>query len=171
MGSNDKKKFLMDNYGIPEDNVFSSRHTTFVEGLKRLANDRGVDVALSSIAGEGLDETCKCVAKMGRFIEIGKRDILANTRLDMEMFNRNITFASVDLTIVFEVDPGLAKQMLGEIFQLLRRGSIKPVQPLNIFPLTEIESAFRFIQSGKHLGKVVLKTEEDTEVKVIAFIH
>ena len=171
VGSNDKKKFLMDNYGIPEDNIFSSRHTTFVKGLKRLTNDRGVDVALSSIAGEGLHETCKCVAKMGRFIEIGKRDILANTRLDMEMFNRNITFASVDLTIVFEHDPGLAKQMLGEIFQLLRRGSIKPVQPLNIFPLTEIESSFRFIQSGKHLGKVVLKIEKDTEVKVVTFIR
>ena len=166
VGSNEKKVFLMNNYSIPEERIFSSRQTTFVDGLRLLTNGRGVDVVLSSIAGESLHETCKCVAKMGRFIEIGKRDILANTRLDMEMFNRNVTFASVDLTIVFEYEPELAKRMLEEVFQLLRMGWIKPVQPLNIFPLSTIESAFRFMQSGKHLGKVILKAEEDTKVKV-----
>lgn len=67
---------------------------------------------------------------------------------------------------MFEYDPDLAQQILGEVFRLLRMGAITPVQPLNVFPLSKIESAFRLIQSGKHLGKVVLKAEADTEVKV-----
>ena len=169
VGSNEKKTLLMNVYNISEDHIFSSRETTFVEGIKRLTGDKGVDVALNSLAGKGLQETCKCVAKMGRFIEIGKRDILANTRLDMEMFNRNIMFASVDLTIVFEKDPDLAQQMLKEVFRLLRASAIKPVEPLTVFPLSEIENAFRLIQSGKHLGKVILKADVDTQVKVNVF--
>lgn len=166
VGSNDKKALLMDKYGVAEDHIFSSRQMNFVEGIARLTHGKGVDVALSSIAGEALHGTCKCVAKMGRFIEIGKRDILANTRLDMDMFNRNIIFASVDLTIVFENDPDLAHRILGEVFRLLGKGVVKLVQPLNMFPLSKIENAFRLIQSGKHLGKVVLKADMDTEVKV-----
>lgn len=171
VGSNDKKALLVDKYGVAEDNIFSSRQMTFVEGITRLTNGKGVDVALSSIAGEALHGTCKCVAKMGRFVEIGKRDILANTRLDMDMFNRNITFASVDLTIVFENDPDLAQHILGEVFRLLGEGVIMPVQPLNMFPLSKIESAFRLIQSGKHLGKAVLEADMDTEVKVYILQH
>lgn len=169
VGNNDKKALLMNVYNISEDHIFSSRETTFVEGIKRLTGNKGVDVALNSLAGKGLHETCKCVAKMGRFIEIGKRDILANTRLDMEMFNRNIMFASVDLTIVFERDPDLAQQMLREVFRLLRASAIKPIEPLTVFPLSEIENAFRLIQSGKHLGKVILKADVDTQVKVNVF--
>lgn len=32
-------------------------------------------------------------------------------------------------------------------------------QPLNVFSLSEIENAFRLIQSGKHIGNVILKAE------------
>lgn len=166
VGSSEKKELVSKNYGIPEEHIFSSRNLSFISGIQRLTAGKGVDVVLNSVSGEGLHETWKCVAKMGRFIEIGKRDILSNARLDMAVFNRNVTFASVDLGVVFEHDPSLAQYMLVEIFKLLRDGAISPVQPLNSFPLSEIEGAFRLIQAGKHSGKVVLKAEADTAVKV-----
>ena len=166
VGSREKKDLVSKNYGIPEENIFSSRNLSFVSGIQRLTAGKGVDVVLNSVSGEGLHETWKCVAKMGRFIEIGKRDIQSNARLDMAVFNRNVTFASVDLGVVIEHNPGLAQYMLAEIFKLLRNGAISPVQPLNVFPLSEIEGAFRLIQAGKHSGKVVLQAREDTAVKV-----
>ena len=166
VGSNEKKALVMDAYGISENHIFSSRQTTFVEGIKRLTNGRGVDVILNSIAGEGFLETCKYIARLGRFIVLGKRDILANSRLDMEMFNRSVTVASVDLTVVFQDDPELGRRMVGEMFELLRKGVVSPVRPLNVFSLSEIEGAFRLIQAGKHVGKVVLKVDDDTAVKV-----
>ena len=166
VGSSAKKELVSKSYGIPEENIFSSRNLSFISGIQRLTAGKGVDVVLNSVSGEGLHESWKCVAKMGRFIEIGKRDILSNARLDMAVFNRNVTFASVDLGVVFEHDPGLAQHMLVETFKLLRDGAISPVQPLNIFPLSEIEGAFRLIQAGKHTGKVVLEARADTLVKV-----
>ncbi|KAL8722892.1 MAG: hypothetical protein Q9181_007402 [Wetmoreana brouardii] len=167
VGSNDKKKLLMETYGIAEDHIFSSRQLSFANGIKRLTGSRGVDVVLNSLAGEAFHETFDCLAKLGRFIEIGKRDILANSRLDMATFNKSVTFASVDLTIVFEQDPVLAKRMLGEVFVLLAAGKVQPVQPLNVFSLSEVESAFRLIQAGKHTGKVVLQANQDTTVKAL----
>ena len=166
VSNNEKKELVSKKYGIPEENIFSSRNLSFSSGILRLTAGKGVDVVLNSVSGEGLHETWKCVAKMGRFIEIGKRDILSNARLEMAIFNRNVTFASVDLSVVFEHDPGLAHHMLVEVFKLLRDGAISPVQPLNVFPLSEIEGAFRLIQAGKHLGKVVLKAQADVAVKV-----
>ena len=171
VGNKEKKALVMQRYNVPESHIFSSRQTTFVEGIKRFTGGRGVDVVLNSIAGESLHESFKCIAELGRFIEIGKRDILANSRLDMEMFNRSVTFASVDLTVVFHRNPHLGKRMVREVFKLLQEGAVLPVHPLNVFPLSEIESAFRLIQAGKHVGKVVLKVNEFTTVKVCTLFH
>ena len=166
VGNSEKKELISKNYGIPEERIFSSRNLTFVSGIQRLTTGKGVDVILNSASGEVLHETWKCIAKMGRFIEIGKRDILSRARLDMAIFNRSVTFASVDLGVVFEHDPRLAQHILAEIFRLLHDGAIAPVQLLNVFPLSEIETAFRLIQAGKHTGKVVLNARADTAVKV-----
>lgn len=42
----------------------------------------------------------------------------------------------------------------------INRGVIKPLKT-NIFDANDIEKAFRFLASGKHMGKVVLKIRED----------
>ena len=169
VGSNEKKELLMKTYGIPEEHIFSSRHLSFAEGIKHLTGGRGVDVVLNSLAGESLHQTFECLATLGRFIEIGKQDILANSRLDMSTFNRSVTFAAVDLSVVFEQAPGLAKLMMSKVFALLASGAIQPVQPLNTFPLSDMENAFRLIQAGKHTGKVILQADLDTTVKVCCF--
>ena len=153
--NSEKKELVLKNYNIPEENIFSSRNLSFSSRIHRLTADKGVNVVLNSVSGEGLHETWKCIAKMGRFIKIGKRDILGNARLEMVIFNRNISFVSVDLGVIFEHDSGLAQNMLVEVFKLLRNGAVSLVQPLNVFSLSEIEGAFRLIQAGKHMGKAV----------------
>ena len=166
VGNNEKKAVVMQNFGIPEDQVFSRRDTSFVPGIKRLTDGRGVDVVLNSIAGEGFRQTCRCIATLGRFIEIGKRDILMNGRINMEMFNRNVMFASVDLTLVFGHHPVLGASILREVFDMVRQGSLSIIEPINVYPFAQMESAFGLIQAGKHLGKVVLKADTETLVKV-----
>jgi acyl transferase domain-containing protein/NADPH:quinone reductase-like Zn-dependent oxidoreductase len=80
VGSSEKKQFIMDNYNIPEDHIFSSRDTSFGPAIRELTNGAGVDVIINSLAGEILRETWDCIAHFGRFIEIGKRDINSNTQ-------------------------------------------------------------------------------------------
>jgi fatty acid synthase len=42
----------------------------------------------------------------------------------------------------------------------MKRGVVKPLVRTT-FPAAEIEQAFRFLASGKHIGKVLLQIRED----------
>ena len=42
---------------------------------------RGVDLVLNSLAGESLQASVRCLAKDGRFLEIGKLDLSHNSAL------------------------------------------------------------------------------------------
>lgn len=53
---------------------------------------------LNLLGGDLLHESWKCLAPGGRFIDIGKRDILLSGKLDMNGFKRNTVYAAVDLT-------------------------------------------------------------------------
>lgn len=72
VGSEEKIKYLTDTVGLPRNRIFSSRDTSFVEGLMRETGGRGVDLALNSLSGELLHATWHSVAEFGRMVEIGK---------------------------------------------------------------------------------------------------
>ncbi|KAL9087951.1 MAG: hypothetical protein Q9159_003393 [Coniocarpon cinnabarinum] len=128
VGSPAKKQFIMQQYGIPEHRIFYSRDASFGPGIRRETNGKGVDVVINSLAGDILRETWECLAHFGRFIEIGKRDILNNTRLEMTKFEHNATFSSVDLTVVAAEKPRIMKRLMSEVVALLSNKTIKPIQ-------------------------------------------
>lgn len=123
-------------------------------------------MVLNSLAGNALRETWDCLAHFGRFIEIGKRDITGNTRLEMAKFEHNAMFASVDLTVVALERPKLMQQILRDVFGLLSNKSIKPISPITVFPISEVEQAFRTLQGGKIIGKIVVTAGPEDQVKV-----
>ena len=41
------------------------------------------------------------------------------------------------------------------------QGFIKPIKPLQLFEATHIEEAFRFMQKGQHIGKIVVSMPQD----------
>ena len=166
IGNSKKKSFIMSNFSIPEKHIFSSRLTTFSSGIKRLTSGKGVDVILNSLSADTVRESCACIAKFGRFIEVGKKDASVNARLEMEMFGRHVMFASVDLAFIYTERRLLFKKLLGDVFKLLEEGAVGQIRPIEVMPLDDIEAAFRLMQTGKHMGKIVLKAEPTTQVKV-----
>ena len=52
VGSAEKVKYLMDTFGLPRSHIFSSRDTSFLAGVMRETQNRGVDVVLNSLSGE-----------------------------------------------------------------------------------------------------------------------
>ncbi|CAI7573351.1 unnamed protein product [Penicillium crustosum] len=168
VGSIEKKQFLITQYGIPEDRIFYSRDASFARGIRRATGQVGVDVIVNSLAGDLLRETWECLAPFGRFVEIGKADITKNTRLDMQPFEHNVTFSSVDLTKVGKFKPHLMKRLLGDVCRLISEGSVHPVLPLSIYRISDIEKAFRTLQIGKSMGKIVVVPHEDDQVKAVA---
>ncbi|KAI0804310.1 hypothetical protein GGR55DRAFT_691161 [Xylaria sp. FL0064] len=155
VGFDEKKKFLVDKFGIPADHIFYSRNTSFAQGIMRMANGYGVDVVLNSLSGDGLRASWECIAPYGRFIELGKADIMANSSLPMACFSRNVTFSAIDLVHLSQSDKQLTARLLKDTLGLLEQGAKHP-SPLHVYSASKVEDAFRFLQGGKNVGRVVI---------------
>jgi NADPH:quinone reductase-like Zn-dependent oxidoreductase len=166
VGSEEKKKFLMDTYQLKEDQIFFSRDISFAQGIHRATGGQGVDVALNSLSGDALQATFECVAPFGRFIELGKRDITQNSRLEMAHFNKNLSFASVDLNMVREKRPQLLKRLLRDSFQIFIDSGAQSHWPISKIPVSDVENGFRALQGGQVIGKMVVQMTDDAMVKV-----
>ncbi|KAJ3957697.1 hypothetical protein N0V92_005716 [Colletotrichum tropicale] len=167
VSSQAKKQFLMEQYGIHEDHIFNSRDLSFADGIKRMTNGRGVDVVINSLAGEALRQTWLCVAPFGRFIEVGKRDIVGNTGLDMSPFMHNVVFAGVNMLPIYRSNIPLFARIISDVMRLLGEGVIRPIDPLTVMDYSQIEEAFRIMQTGKHIGKMVLKAGNSDLVPIV----
>lgn len=130
-----------------------------------MTQGRGVDVVFNSLSGDGLIASWECIAQFGRFIEIGRKDIDARGSLPMHPFSRNAAFFGLDLSDIGRKGP-LAKKMLKQIMLMIANRAVKPPHPLQIYTLSEIEQAFRFLQSGKSSGKTVLEVTKHALVPV-----
>nr|AAR85531.1 polyketide synthase [Didymella maydis] len=155
VGSADKKHFVMERFGIPEHHVLYSRDTSFASHVMRLTQGVGVDVVMNSLAGEALRQSWTCIAANGRFVELGQRDITVNSRLDMAPFARNASFIAFNLAKMLRQDPQMACEMLGEVLKLYDRGTLRGYQSLETYTYSHLGDAFRKMQTGRHMGKLV----------------
>ncbi|KAI8632693.1 polyketide synthase [Xylariaceae sp. FL1651] len=162
-GSEHKRSFLVEKFGIPTDHIFSSRSTTFADQVLSATGGKGVNVVLNSLAGTLLQTSFDCLAPFGRFIDIGKKDFELNSRLGMRTFLRNVTFVSVDLTS-WEKDRGEdVSRVMHAIARLFDDKLVEPVGPITTYPISNIEKAFRLMQSGQHLGKIVITVDKEKD--------
>ncbi|KAG6007018.1 Type I Iterative PKS [Claviceps lovelessii] len=165
VGSTDKKQLIMDKYGVAEDHIFHSRNASFGPAIRAMTKGQGVDVVLNSLAGELLRETWDCIGHFGRFIEIGKRDITNNTRLEMRRFESNALFSSVDLTVLAAERPRIMGKVMKAVMAAMELQKIGPIHPITVMNISDVEKALRLLQGGKTMGKLVLSHKADDQVK------
>lgn len=103
---------------------------------------------------------------IGRLIEIGKRDITSNSGLDMAQFEHNVTFSSVDLTLLAAKRPKVMGRVLGAVMELLKEHKITPIDPIRVMGISELKTALRILQSGKSTGKLIISPRAGEQVKV-----
>ncbi|KAI1340369.1 hypothetical protein F5Y15DRAFT_423306 [Xylariaceae sp. FL0016] len=163
VGNEDKRQFLVEKFGIPEDHIFYSRDTSFAQGIMRITDGYGVDVVLNSLSGDGLRASWECVAPYGRFVEIGKADIMANSSLPMACFAKNVSFSAFDLVHLSQSDEELTAKLLKDTVNLLGKGAQHPM-PLHVYPVSKAEQAFRYLQSGKNIGRIVIGIDREDVV-------
>uniref|UniRef100_A0A8B9FZJ9 Fatty acid synthase n=1 Tax=Amazona collaria TaxID=241587 RepID=A0A8B9FZJ9_9PSIT len=160
VGSTEKREYLQARFPQLDANSFaSSRNTTFEQHILRLTNGKGVNLVLNSLAEEKLQASLRCLAQHGRFLEIGKFDLSNNSQLGMALFLKNVAFHGILLDAVFEEN-----QQWEVVSELLKKGIkdgvVKPLRS-TVFNKEEVEAAFRFMAQGKHIGKVMIKVQEE----------
>ncbi|TVY91693.1 Reducing polyketide synthase [Lachnellula willkommii] len=166
VGSDSKKQFLIKAYQIPEDYIFYSRITSFAKGVLRMTSGRGVDVVLNSLSGECLLASWECIAPYGRFTEIGKKDIQASEKIPMLPFAKNVTFSAVDMAAMSKDRPRYMQKLLKLLMGKAGTRAITPAYPLQIYPVADIQQAFRHLQSGQSTGTLVIEIEKQALLDV-----
>ncbi|KAI0467595.1 hypothetical protein F4859DRAFT_494015 [Xylaria cf. heliscus] len=146
----------MSHYDIPEERIFTSRNASFVPSLTKMTGAKGVDVIMNSITNKMFHVIWDCIAPFGTFIELGAREYAINIRLEMHKFARNVTFSEVNLVSLIRERPQIAAQVWSEVMDLFREGGLKGPAPPTTYGISQLESAIRLMQSGKHLGRPVL---------------
>ncbi|KAG7403524.1 Highly reducing polyketide synthase FUM1 [Fusarium oxysporum f. sp. raphani] len=153
VGNEEKVQYLVDNFGLPRSRIFNSRDASFLYDIRAATQGRGVDLVLNSLSGELLHASWQCVAPYGKMLEIGKRDFIGKARLEMDLFEANRSFIGIDLA---RFDSARCQKLLERTAAMIETDSIQPIKPVKVFNASDAEGAFRYMQKGVHLGKIVV---------------
>jgi NADPH:quinone reductase-like Zn-dependent oxidoreductase/acyl carrier protein len=162
-GSEQRRALLRD-MGI--EHVYDSRSTEFAEQIRRDTDGYGVDIVLNSLTGAAQRAGLEVLSIGGRFVEIGKHDVYANTRLGLFPFHRNLTFHYVDLTLMSESHPKRLGDLLGTVYRLVADGQLPDPESMR-YPLGDAATAVRVMSAAEHTGKVVLDVPQAGHTNVV----
>ena len=110
VSSEEKVNYLMTTFNIPRNRLFDSTNVSFKDGILRGTNGKGVDVVLNSLTGEMFHATWHVVAKFGKFVEIGQKDLMGAGKLDLDNFLQNRSFSCVDIDLIRSERPAVINQ-------------------------------------------------------------
>ena len=161
VGSQAKVDFLATELGVPRDRIFHSHDDSFVADVMRATDGTGVDVVLNSLSGELLHASWKCVAAGGCMVDLGKRDFLGRGHLAMHPFVGNRAFFGVDLATMIVNSKQKLVPFLQQAIDLLQDGKVFPLHPTTVFEADKIQDAFRYMQKGIHMGRIVVRIPAD----------
>lgn len=147
VGTSEQRSFLSENYGIPDDAIFSSRDASFVPAVLAATSQRGVDAVINSLVGPLLQKSCGLLAPYGRFVEIGKNDINGGMSLQMDVFAKGASFAAVDLTQLADHRGHVLQRVLEKVIGLLGSKEVHYAGPVVSHPMSKIAVALRAIQN------------------------
>lgn len=157
VGSERKAEFLVQEHGIPRDRIFHSRDASFRDDIMAATNGVGVDCVLNSLSGELLHASWECVAASGCMVEIGKRDMIGRGQLALDRFEDNRTYIGIDMSRYIVTNPAKITKLMKLMLDLYSEGHIRPIHPITFYDANEVQDAFRYMQQGFHIGKVVIR--------------
>ena len=152
------KEALVKGFGLSEDHIFTSQAEACT-----LVNQGRFEILLNctSVDADALRTLWVGLSNFGRFIELGG----TRARLEMGSVDNNKSFMSADLMNLAIQRPKLLGRLMSSISNLLQNGTLKPL-PTTLFPISDIETAFKTMQSGNISGKFVVAPQPGNKVKV-----
>ncbi len=160
-GSDAKRRHLR-KLGIRH--IFDSRSTAFAGQIRRITRQAGprgagVDLILNSLAGEAIEKGLSILAPGGRFLEIGKRDVFADSPIGLRNLRNNASIHVIDMGKVMAEQPNTVHDLLHALSKEFRSGRLSAL-PCETLPISRAADAFRLMAQAKHIGKIILNTRE-----------
>ena len=140
------------------DFAINYRMQDFVEEVRKFTDGKGVDVILDIVAGDYVARNYKAAALNARILQIGIQNGAARELNLMPMLAKRLTHTGSTLrsrTVAEKAQ--IAQELERQVWPLLHQGKIKP-QIFKTFRLEEAAEAHALMESGAHIGKIVLTT-------------
>ena len=133
------------------EHIFNSRTVEFESQIKALGAE--MNVVLNSLNGDYISKSLNLLAPGGRFVEIGKADIWSLEQV--QQHRPDVAYFPFDLGEVGQQQPQQLKDMFEDLKQQFDSGEFLPLQH-RTYPIERAIEAFRLMQRGQHVGKVVI---------------
>ena len=158
-GHPDKRRYL-ESLGV--ENLMDSRSLNFVQEIRDRTRGEGVDVVLNSLAGDYIPAGLGLLRYKGRFLEIGKRDILSDSKIGLSPFQNNLAYYAIDLGPMIQRRDPLLVDLFDSLMLRFARGDLRPI-PTTVMPINNITGAMQRMARAEHIGKIVLKVRDDAD--------
>ncbi|MCC7152846.1 MAG: NAD(P)H-quinone oxidoreductase [Rubrivivax sp.] len=139
------------------DHAINYRTQDFAAEVSRLTEGRGVDVVLDMVAGGYVEREIGCLAEDGRLAIIAVQGGTRSTIDSGLVLRKRLTISGSTLRPRTQAYKALLARALRErVWPLLETGQARPVVH-QTFPAAEAAAAHALMESGEHVGKIVLQ--------------
>jgi putative PIG3 family NAD(P)H quinone oxidoreductase len=142
---------------IGADHAIAYQDQDFVEEVKRITSGRGVDIVLDMVGGDYVPRNLACLAEDGRHVSIAaQRGAKVEVAL-WDIMRRRLTLTGSTLRArSVEFKTLLRDEIARNVWPDVTDGRLRPVIDSS-FPLSAAAEAHRRMESGEHVGKIVLE--------------
>jgi NADPH2:quinone reductase len=138
------------------ERAINYRETDFVAAIRELTGGRGVDVVLDMVGGDYLPRNIDVLAIEGRLVQIAvQAGAVAPLNMGTLLIKRLTMTASTLRPRPVAEKGAIAAAVHARVWPLFESGAVKPVVHAT-FPLRAAAEAHRMLESGEHIGKIVL---------------
>ncbi len=132
------------------------KKSDFVEEVAQITEGKGVNLVLDMVAGDYVPRNLRCLAEDGRHVTIAVQGG-ARTQINMAVvMTRRYTLTGSTLRPrSAQFKALLAQEIAANVWPLVETGELRPVMD-RTFPLAEAAAAHARMESGGHIGKIVL---------------
>lgn len=138
------------------DHAINYKEEDFVEAVQKATDGKGVNIVLDMVGGAYIPRNISCMAVGGRHVSIAfLGGPVAEVNFAPVMMKRLVLTGSTLRARSTNFKTAIADQLERLVWPLIEEGGVKPVVD-HIFPLEEASKAHARMESGVHMGKIVL---------------
>ncbi|CAN5493493.1 NAD(P)H-quinone oxidoreductase [soil metagenome] len=146
---------------IGADHAINYKTEDFVARVKEITGGKGVNAVLDMVGGDYVPRNLQCLADDGRHVSIAVQGGLQATIPIFEIMRRRLTITGSTLrprSVAFKTL--VADELARTVWPHVEEGRLKPVID-RTFALADAADAHRRMESGDHVGKIVLTMGTD----------
>ena len=153
-GSDEKCRKALD---LGAEAAINYRDQDFVEEVHRLTERKGVNVVVDMVGGDYLPRNLSCLAEEGRHVSIAVQRGASAEIAIVDIMRRRLTLTGSTLRPrPVEFKTMVADEIAKTVWPYAEGGRLKPVID-SVFPLTDAAEAHARMESGEHVGKIVVE--------------